>query len=285
MKQNVMNENWDNLIVLDACRYDYFEKVYDEYLEGELEKRDSQSGATPEWLSKTFTDFYPDIAYHSANPYVNSKGVGLKELTGKVQWNATDHFGVISDLWIDAWDENKDTATPDRVVDRYLNKPRLSRNIIHFIQPHLPYIHPDYDVDYEWHSKKEIEIGNDERKNDESDNHTLYFRIKTYIFYDCLRKIIKDKVLKWKIRKNFVPPISTFENIYQNGHIDRLDEFYEYSLRKVLESISELIEFLDGKTIITADHGECFGEYNTWGHHNYNHNPILTTVPFLEVEA
>ena len=30
-EQNLFNEDWDTLIILDACRYDFFEKVYRDY--------------------------------------------------------------------------------------------------------------------------------------------------------------------------------------------------------------------------------------------------------------
>ena len=37
-KEQIEEENWDNLIVFDACRYNYFEKIYPDYLEGNLSK-------------------------------------------------------------------------------------------------------------------------------------------------------------------------------------------------------------------------------------------------------
>ncbi|ELY63814.1 hypothetical protein C492_06831, partial [Natronococcus jeotgali DSM 18795] len=36
-----LESEWDYCLVLDACRYDVFEDVYDDYLEGDLEKRRS----------------------------------------------------------------------------------------------------------------------------------------------------------------------------------------------------------------------------------------------------
>ena len=48
--QDIFAEEWDTLIVLDACRYDFFEKVYRDYLSGTLEKRVSPGSCTEESL-------------------------------------------------------------------------------------------------------------------------------------------------------------------------------------------------------------------------------------------
>lgn len=70
----IHGEDWDILIILDACRYDVFEKVHGTYLDGELKKVRSEGSETREWLKKTWVDKY-DLSYYSANPYVNSLGV------------------------------------------------------------------------------------------------------------------------------------------------------------------------------------------------------------------
>ncbi len=70
-RTNVMNEDWDHLIVLDACRYDYFEKVWQKYLPGKLRKKLSVGSTTVEWRDKTFTDYYGDVVYISSNPYIS----------------------------------------------------------------------------------------------------------------------------------------------------------------------------------------------------------------------
>jgi len=59
----VMEENWNYLIILDACRYDYFEKLHRNYFSGVLEKKISLGSGTSEWLRKNFTSYYPDTIY------------------------------------------------------------------------------------------------------------------------------------------------------------------------------------------------------------------------------
>lgn len=58
MLQPIHEEDWDYLIVLDACRYDKFKESYPDYLDGELRKVWSRASSTQPWLGKTFPDEY-----------------------------------------------------------------------------------------------------------------------------------------------------------------------------------------------------------------------------------
>lgn len=281
-KQNIMKEDWDYLIILDACRYDYFKSIYNEFLSGNLEKRNSGASATQEWLIKTFRKDYDyfDISYFSANPWINSLGFSLKEMGSSYDWRASNIFNHIVDVWNYYWDKEIGTVYPEAMVQAFREYPRMERSIIHFVQPHLPFIHPESKFKTTWTGKKKIE-----EKNKEDKQVPVWKRIRNYIFYDVNRKIFNKKLKRWKIRKSFnVPPLRRYEEIYRLGQLDRVPEFYTHSIKKALEAVLEIIDSVEGKVIITADHGECFGEYNTWGHENENHNPILTTVPWFVVE-
>lgn len=48
-EQRPLDRSWDYLIILDACRFDVFEEVYDDFLEGRLRKVESVGSSTPEW--------------------------------------------------------------------------------------------------------------------------------------------------------------------------------------------------------------------------------------------
>lgn len=86
-----MEEDWDYLIILDGCRYDYFREVHEGYLDGTLQKFASPATGTKEWCEKVFRSTYEDVVYVSANPHINSKGVrGI---------NAKELFHKIVDVW------------------------------------------------------------------------------------------------------------------------------------------------------------------------------------------
>lgn len=124
----VTSEDWDTMVVLDACRYDMFERLHD--LPGSLSARRSRGSATDEFVDANFPDAtYHDIVYVTANPRVNICFDG--------------DFHAIVDVWADAWDDKLGTVPPNAIADatlraqsEYPNK----RIISHFVQPHAPFI-------------------------------------------------------------------------------------------------------------------------------------------------
>lgn len=129
----VMEEEWDYLIVLDACRYDAFKRLND--LPGKLEKRISRGSSTEEWLRKNFTGYYEDTVYISGNPFVSE--IEIRD------FNAGDHFFKIEEVWKYGWDEHLGTTPPGEVTKAALRLDKefpKKRKIIHYLQPHDPFI-------------------------------------------------------------------------------------------------------------------------------------------------
>ena len=103
---DVLEEDWDNLIVLDACRYDSFKKFNS--FPGSLEKKFSKATSTPQWLARNFTDYYDDIVFVAGNPYVS-------HLAGEGFFDAEEHFHHVDHVWDHSWDSDKGTVTPDQI--------------------------------------------------------------------------------------------------------------------------------------------------------------------------
>ena len=130
--------DWDVLIVLDACRYDYFEAEYKNYLSGTLISVESPGGDTPKWLSETFKGLLP-ITYFSANPYLSDIRWSNNS------WKPSRHFLEIIEIYKKGWIDELNTVHPSIVNQAVKNYLRLfSRNsnkmIIHYLQPHFPAI-------------------------------------------------------------------------------------------------------------------------------------------------
>lgn len=128
----VTEKDWDNLIILDACRYDLFEEVNkQEPLPGNLKKRTSIQSGTPGFLEETFEDEeFHDIVYITGNPYVNTD---LPE----------DTFHAVESIWEDGWDNDLQTVRPETMADRTLEISEEypeKRIISHFLQPHAPFV-------------------------------------------------------------------------------------------------------------------------------------------------
>ena len=123
------------LIVLDACRYDYFHRINN--VSGALNKVQSSESSTGEWLLETWPDFY-DVACVSANPLIASK------YCNPVGWTAGDHFEYVEDVWNWGWHnmEGIETVPAGEVVEGVAKVMArgYTRIIAHFMQPHPPYI-------------------------------------------------------------------------------------------------------------------------------------------------
>lgn len=220
----VLNEDWDNLVILDACRYDTFKSV--NFISGDLKKNISPGTMTPEWLHRNFSGMYPGIQYISSNPWVNKAEVTFDQDRG-VKYNSGEHFPDIIPVY--NVESEKNTPVPESVAEEALdNLNSNKRSIIHFMQPHTPFI-GQYDLTSE----------------------------KT-----------------------------GYHNLKEKGYTDeQIKKAYRSNLERVLEAVEKiLLPDLEGKTVITSDHGEHLGEYGIYGHEYGLYTSELLEVPWLEVD-
>jgi len=99
---DVMAEDWDTLVILDACRYDMLERL--STLPGTLEPRYSKGSATDEFVEANFGDGeFDEVVYVTANPRVNFAFEGC--------------FHEIVNVWQDSWDDDLQTVPPEAVAD------------------------------------------------------------------------------------------------------------------------------------------------------------------------
>lgn len=239
---DVMTKDWDTLIILDACRYDVFRDEVT--LDGELYREISRGATSIEFIDNNFTGRnLHDTVYVTANPYVT-----------RIE---QDVFHAVLTV-LDEWDTELQTVMPHRVVERateahedYPNK----RLIVHFMQPHQPYIG---DKGREMRSKMEDEVD----------------------------------VIGWKgrpqegIKQIHAPRIDGID-----VGIDDVFEAYRENLNIVLSHTESLLDSIDGKTVLTSDHGELIGERlfpfsrRLYGHPGYLWTPELRFVPWFEIES
>lgn len=239
----VMEEDWDTLLILDACRYDMFEEAND--LEGKLEHRISLGSTSEEFLERNFDGKeYFDTVYVNANPYVPY--LDLDEGT----------FHEVVNL-LDEWDEGLQTVHPETVVEaaieahhRYPNK----RLIVHFMQPHAPFIGPK--------GRHDETKGWDPNREDPS---------------------LQGETV-WQHLRN--------EKSVRSDELNQVWEAYKENLEVVLEHVEELLPRLDGDTVITSDHGNLVGERlypipskQRFGHPLGVYHPGLVRVPWFRIDG
>lgn len=224
-----MAQDWDNLVILDACRYDLFEEV--NTIGGDLSATISRGSSTGEFLKQNFGDqYFPDTVYVCANPQLESR-------------NLRGQFHADIPLWVDHWDDDYKTVLPDAVTNEALaaeiDFPR-KRLIIHFLQPHFPFIGK---------TGREIEHGTVAANG----------------------VISKDRE---------IPSIWVR---LENGDIEasKVWKAYRENLELALPHVEHLAKNLDGKTVITSDHGNAFGEWGIYGHPSNYYIDELVTVPWF----
>jgi len=66
---------------------------------------------------------------------------------------------------------------------------------------------------------------------------------------------------------------------------ERVWDAYRANLGYVLDEVGTLVGNADGRIAITADHGNCFGEWGLYGHPMYTPLSALLAVPWVETSG
>lgn len=220
---NIIEQDWDNLLILDACRYDTFEQ--ENCLDGTLKAVRSQGSQTVQFLESNFNSGeFPEIVYVSANP--NIKYI-----------DATFHDRVR--LWEDEWSDELETVPPEAVTKRAIQieeKYPHKRLIIHYLQPHHPFIG---------------EYG-----------QSLYETGQIHNF---------DGRKFWNQCETVGAPI--------------FRKAYSENLRVSLPHVEHLLNKLNGRSVVTSDHGNEFGCFDVYGHPSNTYTKGLIKVPWFAIKT
>lgn len=280
-KKLIFETDWDILIVLDACRYDFFEECYERYMEGSLKKVASEGNRTLEWLRQTFGNRYlEDVVFVSANPYINSKG----DIAG---FDGTKHFGKIVDTWEGEWSDDLKTVKPRNVgkETRLAIAEHPDKQIIsHFMQPHDPYL----SIGRVDGGEGTLNFLNKAIAGKKNVGRSFFVekvrenavKLMTLIFgWKSTQKITHRLNLPDWMGGKYVAKVAAK---YGKG---RLKKAYKNNLKKALIEIRKIINRLPHhKIVITSDHGELLGEKGIYGHPRKLDHDILREVPWLKIK-
>lgn len=121
----VMEEDWDTLIILDACRADSFEETVDTKRFDEYTRAVSLGSHSSEWTRKNFQNkTFEDTVYISANPHTTLL--------------ANSTFHELIEVWKE-FDESPNQIDPNEIlaISRQANRQYPNKRlIIHLMQPH-----------------------------------------------------------------------------------------------------------------------------------------------------
>ncbi|MFP3871451.1 MAG: sulfatase-like hydrolase/transferase [Candidatus Natronoplasma sp.] len=266
-KELVNDLDWKYLIVLDACRFDHF-KEYCSF-DGSLKKVRSpafegEGAPTSVWYRNVFRNRYEDIVHISSHPRVNS----MMEVEG---FKGAEHFSRVIDLWDSGWDERYGTVLPETVTEeglKTIKKYPKKKFIFHYMQPHTPYLSLDPPS-----TKKKREPG----------SRTSFKRKARNLVVKNTRRFIGDKnavdLMSWL----GLPPLSPMDDALRKVGEDGVRKAYKENLVRALRSVEDLLDQLEGKVVITSDHGELLGERGRFGH-DFKGFEELEMVPWFELE-
>jgi hypothetical protein len=254
--QSVFELDWDLLIVLDTCRPDALRRHQSSFsFLDEVDSVWSVGGHSMEWMAHTFDARYAteiaDTAYVTANPHTETaleKNLDASRVdgSGNIQtakwgaWNVvgTEELGHCEPIWQYDVPEEYAHPSPKYVTDAAIRLERtknFDRMILHYMQPHHPYMH------------RAIKEG---RSPHEYETHPLHS--------------------------------------LKQGRVDRDTVFDTYvdELGWVLQDVETVLNNMDREmVVISADHGEAFGEYGVYGHAVGSLHPTIRRVPWVETTA
>ena len=237
--EHIYHRDWDNLLILEGCRYDLFENL--NTINGDLSPFISRGSTSAEFLKENFSDdIFHDIVYVTANPYVHKVDDGT--------------FHKIYNLLETDWNEDVGTVLPESIVEKTIKAHKEHPNkrlLVHFMQPDYPFIGPlGQDIGHRGYG--------DHSTTTDDNKYTIWGKLQ----YN-LDGITEEVV--W--------------------------EAYRENLELVLPHAEELIERINGKTVISSDHGNLVGDrlwpvpVKGYGHPGSLRVEELTKVPWLELEC
>lgn len=231
---DVFEEDWDNLIILDACRFDYFAELTD--FNSPVERRVSRGAASREFITGNFSNrTLHDVVYVSGNRW-------FLELNESINSDVHTYRDVERDFYVDRLDGDKSDVgyvpLPGTVLESALEAAEAfpdKRLIIHLMQPHKPYLGPNSDQ---------------------------------FTYDGGLRSTMAAS----------------------SADIETLRDAYRDTIEITLDLVESALNSLDGRTVITSDHGELLGErlrpipVRWYGHREGLYVPELVDVPWQVVQ-
>lgn len=232
---SLLDEEWDVLIILDACRYDIFKQVYEKQQRnpGQLKKAKTFSKGTKEWMQNNFVDqdcsdivyIDPIVMFHQFIPH-------------------NTFFKTIM-VWEDNWDYEYGTITPEdmtRVALQQFKRYPGKRFIVHYHQPHPPYLLEEYKEFGEIDTPEKIQ------KNIK----------KKFSFTECYQgRMCKsfgyERTWRW-LSFLGVEPQSYYGQIYKKYGYKGVIDGYKKNLERAYNEVNRLIDKYDARFIVSSDH-------------------------------
>lgn len=135
----IYEQDWDLLVVLDACRADFLQEAAPDHdFLDDVDESESVGSYSLSWMEQNFTPKYSEgmaeTVHVTGNPFTET---------------ALDpnDFGHLEEVWRYSWDEEIGTIRPRPITDAAISLAReqdADQVIVHYMQPHAPFTtHPE----------------------------------------------------------------------------------------------------------------------------------------------
>lgn len=258
---NVMDRDWDVLLILDAASFEIMNKLQSDfdYIEG-CESIWSRGSSSPEWAQNTFIEDDRDVSnlhYVTGNALTSlvaggidekeiyrSEGTGAEEeMIERYIKSGDNPFKTSHEVWLDKYDYEDSMGVffinPDFVTKKATEviQNYEDRVMVHYMQPHEPFIQADERYD-SWPYVKD---------------------------YNMFNMCDED----------------------YNGLISAYEQNHRYILNKVRSLLSNIDDDLN--VFMTSDHANMYGQLlgvnYAFGHPQYIwFNRNIRKVPYIKVD-
>ena len=259
---NVFSRDWDLLVLLDTCRVDALQEIASEYdFLGDIGSLRSVGGRSPEWIAKTFTEQYEgdirNTAYLSANAF-SQEILRNRHHESASRGDVNLAYSLLSRI------PTVDVSSLGRFEYLYGYEP---------VGTDGPLGHKDGGTPPRYVTDRGIAVGRDY----EFDRLILHY-LQPHPPY-VANALKEGRELKQHER-------DWWGYLGETGDYETIWDTYLDELRYVLDDVELLLKNMDAETVvISADHGEAFGEYWEYGHHTGSVNPYVRNVPWVETTA
>lgn len=186
------------LIILDACRFDYFHQEVGDFLSGDLNLAHTEATYTIDYTRRTWEGNH-DLTYLTAIPAPSDHAFERKGL----DYRPSDHIDELVHIWSTCEDTDLGVVPPEKMTEAAIRMGH-DRMVVHYAQPHAPYIGEyrlrDESADTTW-------------KDSLNDIYTKIGR------YSEAEKTISDDELQAAYRANLRRALASVEDLVR--HFDR----------------------------------------------------------------
>lgn len=258
---NIFSREWDLLIILDCCRVDALREVAPEYdFIEDVGSIKTVGGSTPEWTARTFNPEHLDKIKNTG--YVS----GTAQLRSILEENRPSKLsffdGHIAHKLL-SYHNNVDISDL-KYVDYAFEYDQPENEFSEHPKGKTP---PRYITDRGIRAAREQEL----------DRLILHY-MQPHGPYGADAISENRKLEKYERR-----PLRFLRN---TGEFDTVWESYLNEIRFALDEVEIVLNNIDAdRVVITADHGEAFGEYGIYGHTVGSLHPNVRRVPWAETTA